>query len=127
MKRKRDGDGGPAVQARLGCLCGVATDGAGNVYIAAECIYKVDTAGTITIAVEYRSRGLDSVAADGAGNVYIADAGNSRIRKVDATGMITTFAGTGYMEWRTGGDGGSGPARLPPRRGDGRRGQCLHR
>ena len=106
MKRKRDGDGGPAVQARLGCLCGVATDGAGNVYIAAECIYKVDTAGTITIAVEYQSRGLDSVAADGAGNVYIADAGNSRIRKVDATGMITTFAGTGYMEWRTGGDGG---------------------
>jgi hypothetical protein len=32
---------------------------------------------------------------DGAGNVYIADTGNSRIRKVDASGTITTVAGNG--------------------------------
>ena len=57
MKRKRDGDGGPAVQAQL------------------DSPY--------------------SVAADGAGNVYIADVRNHRIRKVDATGTITTFAGGG--------------------------------
>ena len=32
---------------------------------------------------------------DSAGNMYIADASNSRVRKVDANGTITTFAGTG--------------------------------
>jgi uncharacterized protein (TIGR03437 family) len=42
--------------------------------------------------------------------LYIADAGNNRIRRVDAaTGTITTFAGTGgccYAGTGTGGDGG---------------------
>src|SRR5262249_34503489 len=46
-----------------------------------------------------------SAAADAAGNVYIADAGNVRIRRVDAqTGNITTFAGTGVEGFA--GDGG---------------------
>ena len=35
------------------------------------------------------------VALDGAGNLYIAEFGNSRIRKVDTSGTITTVAGTG--------------------------------
>ena len=35
-----------------------------------------------------------SVALDGIGNFYIADGYNNRIRKVDATGIITTIAGT---------------------------------
>jgi len=34
------------------------------------------------------------VAVDGHGNVYISDYGSSRIRKVDASGIITTVAGT---------------------------------
>jgi uncharacterized protein (TIGR03437 family) len=36
-----------------------------------------------------------AVALDSAGNLYIADASNSRVRKVDTNGTITTFAGTG--------------------------------
>ena len=35
------------------------------------------------------------LAVDPAGDLYIADAGNSRVRKVDATGTITTVAGNG--------------------------------
>ncbi len=45
------------------------------------------------------------MAKDAAGNLYIADAGNARIRKVNAAGVITTFAGTGTSG--NTGDGGS--------------------
>ncbi len=44
------------------------------------------------------------LAVDSAGNVYIADSGNSTVRKVDTSGNITTFAGTGV--WGYSGDGG---------------------
>jgi sugar lactone lactonase YvrE len=43
------------------------------------------------------------VALDAAGNLYIADSNNSRIRKVDASGMIGTVAGNGVSGF--GGDG----------------------
>ncbi len=36
----------------------------------------------------------NGVAVDSAGNVYVADTGNSVIRKVTSTGMVTTVAGT---------------------------------
>ena len=38
-------------------------------------------------------RSMDQVAVDGQGNVYIADFENRRVRKVSASGTITTFAG----------------------------------
>ena len=116
------GDGGPAVQAALSYPSGVAVDGAGNLYIADTGNYrirKVDATGTITTIAgtgEYGFSGdggpavqaaLDypsGVAVDGAGNLYIADTGNYRIRKVDATGTITTIAGTGQIDFT--GDGG---------------------
>ncbi len=44
------------------------------------------------------------VAADASGNIYIADYGNQRIRKVSASGIISTFAGNGYSGYQ--GDGG---------------------
>ena len=53
--------------------------------------------------------GLNSptgVAIDSAGNLYIADYGNQRIRKVDTSGKITTFAGIGVVTASDSGDGG---------------------
>ena len=37
----------------------------------------------------------EAVCADGNGNFYIADTNNYRVRKVDSTGTITTYAGSG--------------------------------
>ena len=116
------GDGGPAVQAQLWSPTGVVLDGAGNLYIADRAnhrIRKVDFSGVITTVAGTGERGFggdgrpadqaqltspSGVAVDGAGNLYIADRGNYRIRKVDSSGTITTFAGTG--DRRFGGDGG---------------------
>jgi DNA-binding CsgD family transcriptional regulator/sugar lactone lactonase YvrE len=46
-------------------------------------------------------RGL---ALDSAGNLFIADTGDNRVRKLDPTGIISTFVGKGTLGWT--GDGG---------------------
>jgi uncharacterized protein (TIGR03437 family) len=51
--------------------------------------------------------GVGGVTKDFAGNLFIADTGHSVIRKVSTTGIITTFAGTGF-----GFSGDKGPASL---------------
>ena len=118
----RSGDGGQAVDAKLGRPTGVAVDSDGNVYIADlsnHRIRKVDTTEEITTIAESPPPGRPGgrpavqlseptgVAVDEAGNVYIADRENHRIHKVDsAGGIITTFAGTGVR----GDDGDGGDA-----------------
>ena len=115
-------DNGPAGDAWLIAPIGVAADSGGNLYIAASGnhrIRKVDSSGVITTiagtgvygfggddgpAVDAQLRSPWSVAADSAGNLYIADTVNFRIRKVDSSGVITTFAGTGERGF--GGDDG---------------------
>jgi uncharacterized protein (TIGR03437 family) len=121
------GDGGPSTQARVEPWA-VAVDSAGNLYIAdrsEQRVRKVTPAGTIATVAGTGQTGYggdngpataavlstpNDVAVDRSGNLYIADAGNNRIRRVDAaTGTITTFAGTGgccYAGTGTGGDGG---------------------
>ncbi len=109
------GDGGPAVLAGLGGPAGVAVDGQGNLFIATSTgnrVRKVDTSGTITTVAGNGSEGYEGdggpateaklarpndVAVDGSGNFYVADKGNNRIRKVDASGTITTVAGHGRL------------------------------
>jgi hypothetical protein len=118
------GDGGPATSAELNVPEAVAVDAQGNVYIADrnhQRIRKVNTAGTITTvagggnplppdigdggpATSASVAAPDGVAVDAAGNIYIADRDHNRIRKVNTSGIITTFAGTGTGP--SGGDGG---------------------
>ena len=120
------GDTGQATAAQVNAPFGIAVDGAGNVYIADTFnhrIRKVDTAGVITTFAGTGAAGDTGdtgqataaelnlpfdVDVDAAGNVYIADTGNSRIRKVDTAGVITTFAGTGVATF--GGDSGQATA-----------------
>jgi len=117
------GDGGTALAARFFNALGIATDPAGNLYIAdgySNRVRRVDRAGIITTVAGTGTQGyrgdagpatsaqLDNpsgVAVDAMGNLYIADLGNSRIRRVDRTGTITTIAGNGNVA--TTGDGGS--------------------
>ena len=109
------GDGGQATSARLNNPSAVALDAAGDLFIADESnnvVRKVEPNGIIsTVAGEYSRggtfygdgssatlAGMDgptSVAVDAQGNLYIADQGNNRIRKVNISGIISTFAGNG--------------------------------
>jgi trimeric autotransporter adhesin len=50
--------------------------------------------------------GVEGVSVDSQGRIYIPDQGHQRIRRVDATGTITTIAGNG----RQGSSGDGGPA-----------------
>ena len=117
------GDGGQATAAMLYSPTGVTLDSAGNLYIAdtnSHRIRKVDPAGIISTIAGTGTPGFSGdggpanaaqlnwpriVALDGAGNLYITDSQNHRIRKVDASGTISTVAGTG-----TGGFSGDGSA-----------------
>ena len=110
------GDGGAATSASLFLPGGLAVDGAGNIYIddvANNRIRKVNTAGIISTVAGSGVKGFAGdggaataaslnqlgahagLAADNKGNLYIADISNHRIRKVDASGIITTVAGNG--------------------------------
>ena len=105
------GDGGPATQARLYHPSGVAVGQLGDLYIADisnHRIRKVDSTGVITTIAgtgEFGDGGPATqallyypvgVAVGQFGDdVYIADTSNHRIRRVDPSGTITTFAGTG--------------------------------
>lgn len=117
-----NGDGGPAVQARLNTPRGVAVDALGNLYIADTLDHKIRcvSAGTgiITtvagtgqagfsgdagLATAARLNAPYDVAVDANGILYISDRRNNRIRTVDA-GKIMTLAGSGVAGYL--GDGG---------------------
>jgi hypothetical protein len=123
-------DGGPATAAQLYSPNGVTVDSAGNIYISETDFYntirKVTPSGIIsTIAGDsifgssgYSGDGGPATAAqlsyprglavDLVGNLYIADSGNSVIRKVAPSGIISTIAGNGTSGYS--GDGGPATA-----------------
>lgn len=118
-----NGDGIPATSARLYYPSGVAVDRAGSIYIADyynERVRRVSADGLITTVA---GNGLATANGDGglatdaglhkpihvllgpAGDLFISEFNNNRLRRVDANGVIETYAGTGTFGFS--GDGGS--------------------
>ncbi len=114
-----DGEGVPAIKVYIQPY-GVWADDSGNIFFTTDHrVRKVDTAGIITTIAGTGRRGFSGdggsaksaalsfptdLTGDRSGNLYFFDYGNSRLRKVDAAGNITTIAGNG--ECKFSGDGG---------------------
>ncbi|HEY2016248.1 MAG TPA: hypothetical protein VGH38_22245, partial [Bryobacteraceae bacterium] len=119
------GDGGNAQQAELNHPSDVAVDSSGNVYIADTAnarIRQLTTAGVINTVAGNGTIGFSGdgaaatsaallaplgLAVDSSGNLFIVENGDSRIRKMDTKGIISTIAGNG-----TAGFSGDGSAAL---------------
>ena len=122
-----DGDGAAATSAQLVRPFRVAADSNGNIYIADYYSYRIRmvtaSSGNISTIAGNGSPGyagdndaatsasiadVHGIAVDPSGNVYIADTGNNRVRKIDTSGKITTFAGSGTRGYS--GDGAAATA-----------------
>lgn len=105
---------GPTRAARFNSPAGVAVDGAGAVYVADSlnhCIRRISTTNEVTTfaggcgeesgdfvdgpATVARFSFPLGIAVDRAGTVYVADTYNARVRRITATGEVTTLAGSG--------------------------------
>ena len=117
------GDNGPATSAATRGPLNVAIDAQGNLYISDNDarVRKVAANGIITTfagtgtrkfsgdggpATAATIRNPVGIGVDRFGNIYFADNGNGRVRRVDAAGSITTYAGIDGNASTPLGDGG---------------------
>lgn len=114
-KEEFNGDGTLSTSIRLNSPSGLAIDSVGNLFIADLFNNKVRRVDAVTgIITTVAGTGKEEFGGDGGpateaglllpfnlviddqGNLFISDFGNNRVRQVDAaTGVITTFAGSG--------------------------------
>jgi hypothetical protein len=120
------GDGRPATAVGFNSPWGLAVDAAGNIYVADtsnNAVRKIDANGIVTTVAGTGTAGLSGdggpatvarlngparIAFSPSGDLFIADTNNNRVRRVNASGVITTVAGTGSASY--GGDGGQATA-----------------
>jgi len=109
---------GPWQLASFKSTRAVATDSAGNVYVADTAnnrIRKITPSGIAsTLAGSGNATFADGtgtnasfsapwgIAVDSSGTVYVGDSGNHRIRRITPTGVVTTFAGSGNATFANG-------------------------
>jgi sugar lactone lactonase YvrE len=117
------GDGGLATAAKVNQVTDVIEDASGNFYIAdygnnvirkvtvstgiITTIAGIGTAGytgDLGLATSAKLNGPQNLAFDTVGDLYFSDNGNQVIRKINASGIITTVAGSGTSGYA--GDGG---------------------
>lgn len=116
------GDGKKATQVVLTLVDGVAVDSEGRIYIAHRSknrIRKIGKDGIITTVAGNGKAGFGGdngpalkasfnfpagLCLDHKGNLFVADRNNHRVRRIDGSGIVTTYAGTGKPDM--GGDGG---------------------
>src|SRR6266699_1783902 len=119
-----NGDGGPALDAKVYYPLGVAVDGDSNVYIADyynHRVRKINKYGDITTIAGSGGSGFNgdgqatsaminpaSVAIAASGEIFVVDYYNYRVRMIRRNGTITTIAGTGTAGYS--GDGGQASA-----------------
>jgi len=123
-----NGDGGPAARVRI-LFESIAVGRDSRIYLGANGAIRTITDGVLDTLAGTGKPGYGGdghpakkalvgrvlgIALDGDGNVYFSDTSNYRIRKIDATGIITTIAGNGESgPVREGGRATQSPLRSP--------------
>jgi serine/threonine protein kinase, bacterial len=110
---------GTGITASFDNMFNIAVDASGHLYVAEAAnnhkIRKITAGGVVTTLAGSGTAGYVNgtgtaasfrspvgVAVDASGNVYVADAGNHRIRKITANGVVTTLAGSGTAGYADG-------------------------